>query len=197
MEALRQLDAVAVPLVRANVDTDQIVPALYLQKPRSADFGSFLFRDVRHDAQGAPRPDFPLNVPAYAGARILVAGRNFGCGSSREHAVWALYDGGFRAVIAPSFGDIFFGNSLKNGLLPVRLPEDRVNALLDALRARPGAHVQIDLVAQTVRGPDGVESSFSIEPFARHCLLEGLDELDYTLSQRASIEAFERRREAA
>ena len=197
MEALRQLDAVAVPLVRANVDTDQIVPALYLQKPRSADFGSFLFRDVRRDAQGGLRPDFPLNDPAYAGARILVAGRNFGCGSSREHAVWALYDGGFRAVIAPSFGDIFFGNSLKNGLLPVRLPEDRVNALLDALRTRPGARVQVDLVAQRVQGPDGLESSFSIEPFARHCLLEGLDELDYTLSQRASIEAFERRRETA
>jgi 3-isopropylmalate/(R)-2-methylmalate dehydratase small subunit len=197
MEALRQLDAVAVPLGRINVDTDQVVPALYLQKPRSADFGSFLFRDVRRDAQGALRPDFPLNDPAYAGARILVAGRNFGCGSSREHAVWALYDGGFRAVIASSFGDIFFGNSLKNGLLPVRLPEDRVNVLLDALRARPGAHVQVDLVAQTVRGPDGLESSFSIEPFARHCLLEGLDELDYTLSQRASIEAFERGRETA
>ena len=143
MEALRQLDAAAVPLGRVNIDTDQIVPARYLQKPRSADFGSFLFRDVRHDAQGLRRPDFPLNDPAYAGARILVAGRNFGCGSSREHAVWALYDGGFRAVVAPGFGDIFFSNALKNGLLPVRLAQDRVAALLDALRAQPGAHVRI------------------------------------------------------
>jgi 3-isopropylmalate/(R)-2-methylmalate dehydratase small subunit len=193
MEALRQLDAVAAPLGSVNVDTDQISPALYLQKPRSAPFGSFLFHDVRHDAQGRRRPEFLLNEPVYADARILVAGRNFGCGSSREHAVWALYDGGFRAVIAPSFGDIFFSNALKNGLLPVRLPAERVDALLAALRAEPGAHVQVDLVAQTVRGPSGFEAEFSIEPFARHCLLEGLDELDYTLSQSAKIEAFERR----
>jgi 3-isopropylmalate/(R)-2-methylmalate dehydratase small subunit len=192
MEALRQLDAVAAPLGRVNVDTDQIVPALYLQKPRSADFGSFLFRDVRHDAKGARRPDFPLNEPAYATAKILVAGRNFGCGSSREHAVWALYDGGFRVVIAPSFGDIFFNNSLKNGLLPVRLEEARVDGLLAALRAAPGAHIRVDLVDQTVVGPDGVRTSFEIEAFARHCLLEGLDELDFTLSQSDRIAAFER-----
>jgi 3-isopropylmalate/(R)-2-methylmalate dehydratase small subunit len=192
MEAFRQLDAPAVPLGLVNVDTDQIVPALYLQKPRSADFGRFLFRDVRRDAQGAARADFPLNDPAYADARILVAGRNFGCGSSREHAVWALHDGGFRAVIAPSFGDIFFSNSLKNGLLPVRLEQACVDALLDALRADPGAHVRIDLPALTVAGPGGIESSFSVDAFARHCLIEGIDELDYTLSQRARIEAFER-----
>src|SRR5687768_14070175 len=130
MQAFTRLDAVAVPLARANIDTDQIVPALYLQKPRSCDFGEFLFRDVRHDAQGARRPDFTLNQPAYAGARILVASRNFGCGSSREHAVWALADGGFGAVIAPSFGDIFEANALKNGLLPVRLADDVVDGLL-------------------------------------------------------------------
>jgi 3-isopropylmalate/(R)-2-methylmalate dehydratase small subunit len=192
MEALRQLDAVAAPLGMVNVDTDQIVPALYLQKPRSAPFGDYLFRDVRHDARGERRADFLLNEPVYADARILVAGRNFGCGSSREHAVWALYDGGFRAVIAPSFGDIFFSNSLKNGLLPVRLPEDDVQALLAALRAEPGAHVRIDVATQTVRGPAGDEHSFTLDPFARHCLLEGLDELDYTLTQRSHIEAFER-----
>lgn len=196
MEALRQLDDVAVPLGSVNVDTDQIVPALYLQKPRSADFGSFLFRDVRHDAHGARRPDFPLNDPAYAAARILVAGRNFGCGSSREHAVWALYDGGFRAVIAPSFGDIFFTNALKNGLLPVRLPEARVDALLAALRAVPGARVKVDVAAQTVTGLDGKTDGFTIEPFARQCLLEGLDELDYTLTQSARIQAFEHERQS-
>jgi 3-isopropylmalate/(R)-2-methylmalate dehydratase small subunit len=195
MEAFRQLDAVAVPLRIVNVDTDQIVPALYLQKPRSADFGAFLFRDLRRDAEGAQRADFPLNDPAYAGARILVAGRNFGCGSSREHAVWALHDAGFRAVIAPSFGDIFHANSLKNGLLPVRLEETLVDALLEALDADPGAHVGIDLQASTVAGPRGIAGSFAIDAFARHCLLEGIDDLDYTLSQRERIEAFERSRE--
>jgi 3-isopropylmalate/(R)-2-methylmalate dehydratase small subunit len=196
MQALRQLDSVAAPLGGVNIDTDQIVPALYLQKPRSANFGNFLFRDIRHDAQGARRPDFLLNDPVYANAQILVAGRNFGCGSSREHAVWALYDGGFRAVIAPSFGDIFFANALKNGLLPVRLPENEVDALLHALRVESGAHLRIDVVALTVRGPDGEEHAFSIEPFALHCLLEGLDELDYTLTQRSRIEDFERGLEA-
>ena len=154
MQAFTQLDAVAAPLARINVDTDQIVPALYLQKPRAAHFGAFLFRDVRHDAQGARRADFPLNDPAYAQARILVAGRNFGCGSSREHAVWALVDGGFRAVIAPSFGDIFFSNALKNGLLPVRLPEPRVEALLGLLQREPGAHLRIDLAAQRVHASE-------------------------------------------
>ena len=194
MQAFTQLDAVAAPLARINVDTDQIVPALYLQKPRAADFGAFLFRDVRHDAQGARRAEFPLNDPAYAQARILVAGRNFGCGSSREHAVWALVDGGFRAVIAPSFGDIFFSNALKNGLLPVRLPEARVEALLDLLQREPGAHLRIDLAAQRVHASDGGCDAFEIDPFARHCLLEGLDELDYTLGQSGRIEAFERER---
>jgi 3-isopropylmalate/(R)-2-methylmalate dehydratase small subunit len=192
MDAFTPLDAVAAPLPRINVDTDQIVPALYLQKPRSADFGAFLFCDVRHDAQGARRPDFPLNDAAYADARILVAGRNFGCGSSREHAVWALADGGFRAVIAPSFGDIFFSNALKNGLLPIVLPEALVDGLLDTLQRRPGTRLRIDLAEQTVTAPDGSTARFEIDPFARHCLLEGLDELDYTLRQSARIEAYER-----
>lgn len=194
MQAFTQLDAVAAPLARINVDTDQIVPALYLQKPRAADFGAFLFRDVRHDAQGARRADFPLNDPAHAQASILVAGRNFGCGSSREHAVWALADGGFRAVIAPSFGDIFFSNALKNGLLPVCLPEARVEALLALLQREPGTHIRIDLAEQRVHAGDGGCDAFEIDPFARHCLLEGLDELDYTLGQSGRIEAFERER---
>ncbi|OUM00862.1 3-isopropylmalate dehydratase small subunit [Variovorax sp. JS1663] len=194
MEAFTLLDAVAAPLPRINVDTDQIVPALYLQKPRSADFGAFLFRDVRHDAQGLRRPDFPINDAAYADARILVAGRNFGCGSSREHAVWALADGGFRAVIAPSFGDIFFSNALKNGLLPVRLAEPLVDRLLDTLQRFPGTRLCIDLAAQTVTVPDASTARFEIDAFARHCLLEGLDELDYTLRQSARIEAYERER---
>jgi 3-isopropylmalate/(R)-2-methylmalate dehydratase small subunit len=191
MAPLTRLDAVAVPLAQANVDTDQIVPALYLQKPRSCDFGEFLFRDVRHDAQGVRRPDFPLNQPEYLGAAILVAGRNFGCGSSREHAVWALVDGGFLAVVAPSFGDIFASNAIKNGLLPIRLPEVVVDALLETLERTPGARMKVDLRAQTVTSPEGTATAFDIDPFARHCLLEGIDELDYTLSQAARIDAFE------
>jgi len=193
MQAFRQLEAVAAPLHRANIDTDQIVPALYLQKPRSDNFGNYLFHDVRRDARAERRPDFVLNAAVYADARILVAGRNFGCGSSREHAVWALHDGGFRVVIAPTFGDIFYSNSLKNGLLPVRLPEAVVESILATLMAAPGTRLCVDLEAQTVSGPQGRTESFDIDPFARHCLLEGLDEIDYTLTQEARIEDYERR----
>jgi len=192
MTPLRHIHAVAVPLPRANIDTDQIVPARYLQKPRSANFADFLFRDLRTDTQGRPRNDFALNEPACAGARIIVAGANFGCGSSREHAVWALHDAGFRVVIAPSFGDIFHANALKNGLLPVRQEQAVVDRLLQQLHQAPGALIEVDLVAQTLRGPDGERSTFAIQPFARHCLLEGLDEIDYTLGQLGLIESFER-----
>ena len=194
MEAFTRLDALAVPLARANIDTDQIVPALYLQKPRSDNFGDYLFHDVRHDVRGRRRDEFVLNAPVYADAHILVAGPNFGCGSSREHAVWALYDGGFRAVIAPSFGDIFFSNALKNGLLPVRLPEVVVQQMLDDLLAAPGTHMTVDLRAQTVTGPHGRVEPFRIDPFPRQCLLEGLDEIDYPLAQHAAIDAFEQGR---
>ncbi|MDQ0014025.1 3-isopropylmalate/(R)-2-methylmalate dehydratase small subunit [Variovorax boronicumulans] len=195
MEAFTRLEALAVPLARANIDTDQIVPALYLQKPRSDNFGDYLFHDVRHDAHGRRRDEFVLNAPVYADARILVAGPNFGCGSSREHAVWALYDGGFRAVIAPSFGDIFFSNALKNGLLPVRLPQAVVQRMLDDLLAAPGTRMTVDLRTQTVAGPGGRVEPFRIDPFPRQCLLEGLDEIDYTLAQHAAIDAFEQGRE--
>ncbi len=191
MEAFRRLDAVAAPLGGINIDTDQIVPARYLQKPRACDFGAFLFQDVRHPREGGAGADFVLDQPAYRAARILVAGRNFGCGSSREHAVWALHDAGFRVVIAPGFGDIFQSNALKNGLLPVALAEPTVDALLAALRRAPGATVCVDLVAQRVTMPEIGDAPFSIEPFARHCLLEGLDEIDYTLTQLGRIEAFE------
>ena len=197
MKAFTQFEAVAVPLDQANVDTDQIVPALYLQKPRSDNFGNYLFHDVRRDASGALRADFVLNQPAYTNAQILVAGPNFGCGSSREHAVWALGDGGFRVVIAPSFGDIFLSNALKNGLLPVRLPAAAVQEMLSQLSERTGARVRVDLKSQLVVGPDGRTHRFDIDPFARHCLLEGLDEIAYTLAQHARIEEFERRAEAA
>ena len=195
MEPLRLLEAPALPLGGANIDTDQIIPARYLQKPRSTDFGELLFRDVRRTPEGGLDPHFALNDPTYAGARILVAGPNFGCGSSREHAVWALSDSGFRAVIAPGFGDIFRSNALKNGLLPIALDDAVVESLLDDLRRAPGRPVKIDLVAQVVTLPDGSESAFTVDAFARHCLIEGIDELDYTLSQIDRIRAYEARTE--
>ena len=187
MEPFTHLSAVALPLARANVDTDQIVPARYLQKPRSDNFGDYLFRDVRED------PAFVFNRDAYRGARIVVAERNFGCGSSREHAVWALYDHGFRAAIAPSFGDIFASNAMKNGFLPIVLPGATVTQLLEQLDARAGARVVVDLPAQVVRAPDGVEHAFEIDAFAKHCLIEGLDEISYTLTLLPEIEAYEAR----
>jgi 3-isopropylmalate/(R)-2-methylmalate dehydratase small subunit len=196
MQAFKNLDAVAVPMARPNVDTDQIVPARYLRKPRKLGFGDYLFRDLRLDKDGRER-DFILNKPAYRDAKILVAERNFGCGSSRESAVYALWDYGFRAVIAPSFGDIFFGNSFMNGLLLVVLPAADVAALLAALEAKPGAHMQVDLVAQTVTGADGKAYRFDIDAYRKRCLLEGLDELAFTLSQRDAIAAFEQKHVAA
>ncbi|HTK00757.1 MAG TPA: 3-isopropylmalate dehydratase small subunit [Bordetella sp.] len=197
MEAFQRLDAVALPVPRSNVDTDQVVPARYLQKPRTDDFGAYLFRDLRFAKDGSENPDFILNQPPYRPARIVVAQRNFGCGSSREHAVWALYDYGVRAVIAPSFGDIFFSNSLKNGLLPIVLPEPTVAALLQALQAEPGVHIVVDLAAQTVTAPDGATHTFQVDAFSKQCLLEGMDELDYTLTLADRIAAFERQHDAS
>jgi 3-isopropylmalate/(R)-2-methylmalate dehydratase small subunit len=179
MEKFKPLNCVALPIARANVDTDQIVPARYLKKPRSDNFGEYLFRDVRH----------VLDEANHAGARIVVAGRNFACGSSREHAVWALYDYGFRAAIAPSFGDIFSSSALKNGFLPVVLPEAVVSQLLNSLREKPGSKISIDLQNQTVNGMH----RFEIAPFAKQCLLEGLDEIDFTLTHAAQIAEFEKR----
>lgn len=192
MKPFAPLDCTAVPIQQANVDTDQILPARYLQKPRSDNFGDYLFRDVRARKPGSNEPPFVLDLEQYRDGRILVAQRNFGCGSSREHAVWALYDHGFRAVIAPSFGDIFASNALKNGLLPIVLPAVAVAQLLSAIVARADSRVKVDLAAQTVTTPDGTAHTFAIDPFAKHCLLNGLDEVDYTLSQMPSIVAFER-----
>lgn len=191
MERFARLDAVALPIARSNCDTDQIIPARYLQKPRSDNFGNYLFADSRLGEDGAPAPELPFNQPAYASAKIIVAERNFGCGSSREHAVWALYDHGMRAAIAPSFGDIFASNSLKNGLLPIVLPEQVVTALIADLLARPGAEVAVDLPAQTVILPDGSSHEFAIDPFSKHCLVNGIDEIGYTLGLSSALEAFE------
>jgi 3-isopropylmalate/(R)-2-methylmalate dehydratase small subunit len=193
MQPFTQFRAIAAPLPRANVDTDQVIPARYLQKPRAGGFGQFLFHDLRYDPAGAAYPDFVLNQVPFRDARILVADSNFGCGSSRENAVWAMADYGFRAVIAPSFGDIFTNNGLRNGLLPIRLPSAVVRPLLADLAATPGREIDIDLAANAVTLPDGSVHIFAIDPFLRRCLLEGLDELDFTLSQMADIEAFEHR----
>jgi 3-isopropylmalate/(R)-2-methylmalate dehydratase small subunit len=193
MEKFRNVDAVAVPMSAPNVDTDQIVPARFLRKPREAGYGGYLFHDLRFSESGPEKADFVLNRPAYRGARILVAEKNFGCGSSREHAVYALWDYGFRAVIAPSFGDIFFNNCCKNGLLPVVLPAEAVAALRSELSAAPGAHVIVDLERQEVKTPSGAAHRFEVDAFRKHCLVEGVDEIGFTLSFAEDIAAFERR----
>jgi 3-isopropylmalate/(R)-2-methylmalate dehydratase small subunit len=196
-EKFTPFSSVGVPLDRRNVDTDAIIPARYLKTIKRTGLGEGLFFAWRFAADGSPRPDFPLNHPSFRGGKVLVAGENFGCGSSREHAVWALTDFGFRAVVAPSFSDIFHNNCLKNGMLPVILPAAEVQAMIDALLASPGGTVAVDLVAQTVTGPRGDIHPFSIDPFAKKCLLEGLDEIGLTLSRVADIDRYERERKVA
>lgn len=198
MRKFEKLDAVAAPIDMPNVDTDQIIPARFLWRARADGYGHLLFNDLRSEADGAAKPDFVLNQPGYQGAEVLVADRNFGCGSSREHAVWALSDAGLKVVIAPSFGDIFFNNSFKNGFLPVVLPEARCTELRAALARNPGAHLVVDLEAQTVTGPVGVNDgfgtdNFAIDPFRKELLLTGMDDISFTLSRQAEIDAFEQR----
>ncbi len=185
--------AIAAPLPGINTDTDQIIPARFMKRDRSEGYGRYLFHDLRFDAEGGKRPEFVLNRPEFRDARILVAGRNFGCGSSRESAVYALADFGIRAVLAPGFGDIFHANALKNGLLPVALPEDLVEALRERLAAGPAREVTVDLEAQRVTLPDGSRHGFTIDAFWRDCLLQGVDELGMTLGYLPQIEEFERR----
>jgi 3-isopropylmalate/(R)-2-methylmalate dehydratase small subunit len=196
MEPFTHVSAVAAPLDLPNVDTDRIIPARFLRKPRDVGYGQFCFHDMRRRPDGTDDPAFVLNQSAYRDARILVAAENFGCGSSREGAVWALAGRGMRAVIAPSFGDIFHENCLRNGLLPVRLPAATVEALRRMLHDAPGATVTIDLPAQTVAGPDGMSHRFDIDPFRKQALLEGLDEVGLTLRRAAEIDAFETRHAA-
>ena len=185
------LTSTTVVLPQANIDTDQIIPARYLKSTSREGFGKFLFADWRLDAKGDPRPEFPLNRPEAAGARVLVAGENFGCGSSREHAPWALTDFGFRAVVSLSIADIFRSNSVKNGLLPVVVDKGTHGFLL----AHPGGQVTIDLRAKTLRFDGGQRQvHFPIDPFSRHCLLEGVDELGFLLGHETVIAAFERAR---
>ena len=198
MKPFTRLTAVAAPLDIANVDTDKIIPARYLRKLRSADAGydPYLFYDLRFDAAGRERPEFFLNQAPYRNARILVADVNFGCGSSREGAVYALMDRGFRAVIAASFGDIHYANEIQNGMLPVTLPEDACRELRAQITERPGAELTIDLPSQTVTDTKGIEHRFAIDPVYKERLLKGLDEVGLVLHHLPEIETFERRHHA-
>jgi len=187
---IRRLRSRTVVLPAENIDTDQMYPGRFLTVTTREGLGDRLFADWRFDANGRPRPEFPLNRPEARDALVLVAGRNFGCGSSREHAVWALADYGFKVVISDQVADIFRRNALKNGLLPIELDAQSHAKLLGA----PGTTVEVDLEACQVRLPDGATASFAIEPFARYCLMEGVDELEFLLAQAAAIEEHERRR---
>jgi len=207
MEKFTVHNGLVAPLDRPNVDTDQIIPKQFLKSIKRSGFGPNLFDAWRYLDHGEPgmdhaqrplNPDFVLNQPRYRGATILLARENFGCGSSREHAPWSLMDYGFRAVLAPSFGDIFFNNSFKNGFLPVRLAASEIDRLFHDVAAFPGFRVAIDLAAQTVAYPDGSRAfRFEIDSFRKHCLLNGLDEIGLTLRHAEKIRAFEERRKAA
>ena len=183
----------AAPLERLNVDTDQIIPKQFLKRIERTGFGQFLFYDWRFRSDGEPNADFELNAERYQGATILVTGRNFGCGSSREHAVWALHDYGIRAIIAPSFADIFFNNCLSNGLLPITLPEEVVASLAERARECPGYRLTIDLESCTISDERGFSMGFEIDDFHRHRLLNGLDDIGLTLQYEDAIRAYEER----
>jgi len=189
MERITRFTSPTVVFAADDVDTDQVIPARFLKGTSRSGWGEHLFADRRYEAEGRPRPEFPLNRPEAKGARVLVAGRNFGCGSSREHAVWALQGYGFQAVIALSFAEIFRGNALKNGLLPVAVEESVHARLLSA----PGSAVTVDLETQKLTLADGTGASFVIDPFARYCLLNGIDELQFLLGQEEAVAAYEKR----
>ncbi|WP_446745747.1 3-isopropylmalate dehydratase small subunit [Silvibacterium acidisoli] len=191
MQAFRTLTSKVVPLDRVNVDTDQIIPKQFLKRIERTGYGDFLFFDWRKDA------NFELNQQRYKGGEILVAGKNFGCGSSREHAAWALSDYGFRCVIAPTFADIFHSNAGKNGILLVKLPEEQVQLLLDRAAANEGYTLSVSLEENTIKDDQGFSASFEIDPFRRYCLLEGLDDIGLTLRHAAALDTYEQQHDAA
>jgi 3-isopropylmalate/(R)-2-methylmalate dehydratase small subunit len=197
MEKFTTLTAVAAPLPMINVDTDMIIPKQFLKTIKRTGLGKDLFNEMRYLDDGSENPDFVLNKPAYRNAQILVSGENFGCGSSREHAPWAIVDFGIRCIIAPSFADIFYNNTFKNGILPIVLPPEDVEKLMDDANRGANAIVTIDLENQTITGPDGGEISFEIDPFKKHCLLNGLDEIGLSLEKEQSITDFEAKRRVA
>ena len=194
MDAFTTLTGILAPLDRVNVDTDQIIPKQYLKTIKRTGMREGLFSDWRYTNDGNPQDGFVLNQRRYEGASILMARGNFGCGSSREHAPWALLDYGFRCVIAPSFADIFFGNCFKNGMLPVVLKNEEVDQLFKEVEAQPGYQLTVDLAAQTVSTPSGTSFHFNVDPFRKDCLLNGSDEIELTLQNETDISAYEQRR---
>ena len=193
MENFTTLTGIAAYLPMINVDTDMIIPKQYLKTIKRTGLGKGLFAELRYDEKGAPLPDFVLHKPPYAKAKILITGENFGCGSSREHAPWALLDFGFRCIIAPSFADIFYNNCFKNGILPIALPQEEIDKLIDDASRGANATITVDLAAQGIRGPDGGVIKFDIDPFRKRCLMEGLDDIGLTLEKSDAIGTFEAR----
>jgi len=193
MQPFAKITGRAAPLPIANLDTDQLIPKQFLKTVTRKGLGKGLFYDFRFDFDGKAKDDFVLNQPAYQGVQVLVCGENFGCGSSREHAPWALLDFGIRCVIASSFADIFYNNCFKNGILPIKLPQSEVDKLMDDARRGSNAIVTIDLAKQEITGPDGGHLHFEIDAFRKHCLLNGLDDIGLTLEKAASIDSFEAR----
>lgn len=197
MRAFTTHTGLVVPLDRSDVDTDQLVPKQFLKRIERTGFGKFLFFDWRYMDDGTDNPDFELNLPRYRGASILLTRRNFGCGSSREHAPWALDDYGFRVILAPSFADIFFNNCFKNGLLPISLPEETIQDLFERVEANEEYRLTVDLEQQTITDDQGLLIRFETDAFRRECLLEGLDDISLTLKHLDKIESFEARRQTA
>ena len=191
MDKFTTLSGIAAPLPLINVDTDMIIPKQFLKTIQRSGLGKNLFDEMRYDDSGAEIADFVLNKPAYRRARMLVGAENFGCGSSREHAPWALLDFGIRCVIAPSFADIFYNNCFKNGILPIVLPQDQVDLLMDDAQNGANATLSVDLESQTITRPDGSAISFEVDAFRKHCLLHGLDDIGLTLEKSAAIQSFE------
>src|ERR1700677_5014162 len=197
MQAFTELHAKAAPLDIANIDTDQIIPKQFLKTVEREGLGKGLFFDLRFDDEGHEKPDFVLNQPAFKGVNVLIAGENFGCGSSREHAPWALLDFGITCVIASSFGDIFYNNCFKNGVLPVQVSPEDLDKLFDDAERGANATLTIDLAKQEIRGPDGGVIKFEIDPHRKHCLLEGLDDIGLTMVKKSKIDSFEEKARAA
>ncbi len=194
MQAFKKLTAKAAPLEMINVDTDIIIPKQFLKTVKRTGLGISAFYNIRYDDEGAPKPDFVLNKPEYKGAEILITGENFGCGSSREHAPWAILDMGIRCIIASSYADIFYNNSFKNGILPVVLPQAQIDALMAEAKAHPDALIEVDLEKQTVTRGNKFSFSFEIDPFRKHCLMNGLDDIGLTLQKASDIDTYEAKR---
>ena len=191
MEKFEKLSGIAAPLPLINIDTDMIIPKQFLKTIKRSGLGVNLFDEMRYDSEGKEIPDFVLNKPQYRDAQILVAGDNFGCGSSREHAPWAIKDFGIRCVIAPSFADIFYNNCFKNGILPIALPQEQVDVLMKDAEKGANARMTVDLEAQTVTTSDGESFAFEVDSFKKHCLMEGLDDIGLTLEKASAIDSFE------